>query len=59
MRCLADVQTKNGWGFYRTDPDPRCTRQAVRHGYCTQHHKKLWQAHDRIVDRILSIPPRP
>ena len=23
------------------------------------HHRPLWQAHNRVLDRILAIPPRP
>ncbi len=56
MRCRSVVRSP--WALsYRSDPnpDPRCRRHGRFNGRCYQHAS----VHDRIVQRILSIPPRP
>ena len=60
MRCSATIQTRAGQGFYRgkQDPDHQCKRQAVKLGMCGQHYAVAYAAHQRVLNRILAIPPR-
>ena len=61
MRCSATV-TKQATYFRNRHHDPadmRCTRDAVKHNLCGQHYRVARAAHDRVLARILAIPPRP
>lgn len=65
-RCQRNVRTEDGY-CYQHDPYTAacshlgCARRAtVREGgrLLCRAHAPLWRAHNRIVQRILRIPPR-
>ena len=40
--CTAKIPTPDGWGTYR------CSRKAVRDGFCTQHHPDEVKARNAV-----------
>ena len=59
MRCQAEVSPSALRIRDRESPtEPQCQREAVRYGLCQQHYAPLRAEHDRVVARILAIPPR-
>lgn len=59
-RCSATIPPASMLLRHADSPDdPRCLRYAVRRGLCRQHNWVVYGDHDRIVRRILEIPPRP